>query len=327
MKYKHISLEEREKIFAWREARVSMRMIAKRLGRNVGSISREIEKNTKYGKEYLPCYAERRAKRVGEKQRYKAPLKEPLVFLYVREHLKKPYCWSPEKIAGRLPIDHPGHTIDRETIYRYIYGRKQATMKLWTLLRRHRRKRMRKDGRKVKGYTKLATAIHIKDRPQEINERKTLGHWETDNMEGKRSDKTAVSVTVERVTRITRLRKLENHKAATKTAVLIPQLTADNGKTVTMDRGPENSDYETIGREAKVLIYGCEPYHSWEKGTVENTVGRVRWFVPKGSSVDGVSQKKLDEIEDWMNNTPMKILGFLTPNEFLAKIQSSSTNA
>lgn len=325
MKYQHFDLEERENIFAWKEAGISLRTIAKRLGRNVGNISREIKRNTRYGKKYIPCHAHKRAVRVGERQRYKAPLKEPLVFLYVREHLRKPYKWSPETIAGRLSIDCPGYTIDDDTIYEYVYGKKQKRKKLWNLLRLHRKRRMKHHGRKVKQYARLATAIPIKDRPQEINERKSAGHWETDNMEGKKSDTTGVSVTVDRLTKIIRLRKLSDHKAATKTTALIPQLQQDKAKTVTLDRGPENSDHETITKTTNVLVYGCEPYHSWEKGTVENTVGRVRWFIPKGSSVDGINQKRLDQIEDQMNNTPRKILGFLTPNEFNARIQTAST--
>ena len=71
-------------------------------------------------------------------------------------------------------------------------------------------------------------------------------------------------------------------------------------------------------------VYACDPYHSWEKGTVENTIGRVRRFLPKGKSVDGVSQRKLDRIEETMNNTPRKCLAYLTPNEYLEKILAAS---
>jgi IS30 family transposase len=332
--FHHLTLEEREKIFVWKQTHISLREIGRRLGRSHTSISRELKINkTGIGKQsrdytlfrYLPCKAQNKSIKRAVKQRSKAPLKGPLIFLYVREHLRKPYFWSPETIAGRLTIDYPGNKITKETIYSYIYGKKQRRMKLWKHLRLHRMKRMKKDGRKVHSYAKLASAIPIEKRPAAANKRTELGHFETDNLEGKRSDKTSISVTVDRLSRIARLRKLKDHKAKTKTAALIPQLQKDYGKTVTLDRGPENSDHESITRETTIPVYACNPYHSWEKPTVENTNGRIRWFIPKGVSIDHITQSDLNCIEDQMNNTPRKILGFLTPNEYLKKIQSSSS--
>lgn len=322
--YSHLSLQEREQLFAWKESGTSLRGIAKRLGRNVGTISREWKRHTKYGKTYLPCLAQQRADRIATKQRYHAPLKEPLIFLYVREHLREPYHWSPETIAGRLGREHPGSSVDPETIYRYIYGKKQRRMKLWRYLRRHRKRRMKKDGRKVQQYARLATAIPISIRPGLIHERKRLGDWESDNMEGKRSDTTGISVSVDRLSRVVRLRKLTDHRSPTKADALLDQWTDDVVHSVTVDRGSENSDHERLTNTRQIAVYACAPYHSWEKGTVENTVGRVRWYIPKGESVDPITQEDLTVIEDQMNNTPRKCLGFLTPNEFLEKIHPAS---
>ena len=103
--YKHLSLPEREKLYAWKMSGVSISQIAKRLGRNKGTVSRELDRHTKYGRKYLPCLAQRQADKKGDRQRRRAPLKSPLVFLYVRKHLREDQ-WSPEIIAGRLPIDH-----------------------------------------------------------------------------------------------------------------------------------------------------------------------------------------------------------------------------
>ena len=95
-------------------------------------------------------------------QRRRARLKNHLVFLYVREHLRPPHSWSPETIAGRLPIDHPGESICTETIYRYIYlNPKTKREKLWKYLKLHRKKRMKVNGRKVKGYTRLSEAVPV----------------------------------------------------------------------------------------------------------------------------------------------------------------------
>lgn len=327
--FKHLSLEERERYFVWKTQGVSLREIGRRLGRSHSTFSREPKRNAKYGQPYIPCRADRKAKKRAFKQRYRAPLKEPLIFLYVRTRLRDRQ-WSPEIIAGRLPIDHPGYTINDETIYRYVYGKKQRRMKLWEHLMLHRKKRMQKDGRKVHAYGRLSEAISIKERPAIITARQRAGDWETDTMEGKRSDTSAVSVTVDRMTRITRLWKLADHTAASKAEVLLVQMKRENPLlrgSVTCDRGPENSNHADITDMHHMPIYVCDPYHSWEKGTVENTIGRIRRYIPKGKSVDLVSQKKLNLIEEMMNNTPRKCLGYLTPNEFLEKILLASHTA
>lgn len=326
-KYKHLKLEEREKIYALKEKGLSLRGIAKEVGHNVSTISRELSRHTKYGKEYIPCVAQREAERVAIRQRSRARLKNPLVFLYVRQHLRPPYSWSPETISGRLTIDHPEESICPETIYRYIYlNPKTKREKLWRYLPLHRKKRMRKNGRKVKGYTKLSEAIPVPKRSDTINNRKEPGHWETDNMEGKKSDKTSISVTVERVARKTRLGKLKDHKSKSKTDIVVKQLKNEGNnfvRSITMDRGPENAGYKTIGKKLGADIYGCTPYHSWEKGTVENMIGRIRRHIPKGTSVDIISQEYLILLEDKLNNTPRKCLGFLTPNEYWKKMQKA----
>jgi len=324
--FKHLSLEERELYFLWKNQGVSLREIGRRLGRSHSTFVRELKRNAKYGKPYLPCLADRKAKRRAFKQRYKAPLKNPLIFLYVRVKLRDEK-WSPETISGRLSLDHPGYSIDDETIYRYVYGRKQSRMKLWKKLVLHRRRRMKKDGRKVKAFGRLPEAIPIDKRPDIINDRLRPGDWETDNMEGKRSDDSAVSVTVDRMMRIVRLRKLTDHKAQSKSDSLVVQFKKENSLlrgSLTVDRGPENSEHKTITEVHFMPVFACNPYHSWEKGSVENTIGRIRRYIPKGRSVDGVTQETLSRIENLMNNTPRKCLGYLTPNEYLEKILFAS---
>jgi IS30 family transposase len=146
-------------------------------------------------------------------------------------------------------------------------------------------------------------------------------------MEGKRSDRTAVSVTVERVTRLTSLAKLANHRADTKSATVVKGLSRQVTKSITADRGPENRKHQLITKRLDVPVYFCNAYHSWEKGTVENTVGRVRRFLPKGMSLDTVSRKQIKLIELTLNNTPRKCLGFLTPCEKLEQLQINNSGA
>src|SRR3989304_4856382 len=101
MRYKHLSLEEREKFYALKEQGFSLREIGRRLGRSHATFSREPKRNAKYGVSYLPCRAQKLCDKRALKQRYKAPLKNPTVFLHVREHLRG--GWTPDEIAGRLP--------------------------------------------------------------------------------------------------------------------------------------------------------------------------------------------------------------------------------
>lgn len=315
--FKHLSLEEREKYFAWKEVGLSLRDIGRRLGRSHSTFSREPKRNAKYGKLYIPCLAQKQADRVGERQRRKAPLKSPLIFLYVRKHLREDQ-WSPEQIAGRLPIDYPGNYVHFETIYRYIYRSRNKSFNYRQYLTLKRGKRMKKLGRKVKRLGKIPGATSIDLRSKRVQGRKQPGHWETDNIEGKRSDKTAVSVTVERMARYTKLAKLENHRSATKISSVAQQLNLFPEVlrgTMTADNGAENTNHRDFAKQTNMSVYFCHAYHSWEKGTVENMVGRVRRFISKGETLDTVTKEQISSIEERLNSTPRKCLKFLTPSE------------
>ena len=335
MKFKHLSLEEREKFFAWKEQRVSLREIGRRLGRSHSTFVREIKRNkTGHGRcsneylsmVYLPCKAQRKADKRAAKQRYQAPFKNPLVFLFVRENLRAGR--TPDEIAGRLPIIHPGYSVSYETIYRYIYSKQMRRYKYWQYLTLGRKKRMKKNGRGVHRNSKIPGSISIDLRPEIVSSRSRVGDWETDNVIGKQTDKTALSVTVERVTRLTLLTRLSDRLAVTKRDALVRRLGIFPDKirlTLTADNGSENSLHQQISRELSLLMFFCHAYHSWEKGTVENMNGRIRRFVPKGVSIDDLTDKQIKEVEIRLNSTPRKCLGYLTPQEKMVQLQSSTS--
>jgi IS30 family transposase len=322
MKYKHLSLAEREVLVISRSQGISLRKIAQKLGRNQSSLSRELQRNINYGNEYfgnkyLPCRAQLLAEKRGLKQRHKAPLKEPLIWLYVREHLRKPYFWTPEEISKRLPLEYRGKYICTESIYQYIYSREGKRYKFWQFLPNGRKKRMKKLGRKVQRSGKIPGSISIEKRPKYIQKRKQFGHWETDNVIGKNTDAYALSVTVERSTRFTILSKVQR-SASSKTAGLVNRLLKyPQGvrKTITTDNGAENSYHSQVTTLTGMKVFFCHAYHSWEKGTVENTNGRIRRFVPKGLSIDQIPDQYIKELENRLNNTPRKCLNYLTPQE------------
>jgi IS30 family transposase len=238
----------------------------------------------------------------------------------VREKLRE--GWSPEIISGRIGIDNPGYSIHHETIYSYIYARCNRRLHLEKYLTLKRRKRRRQRGRGVQTYSKIKNAISIEKRPKKVERRKEVGHWETDLMEGPRRSKVVVQANVERKTRFVVVSKSSGKTADTNSKLLITRLgkfPPKALKTITGDNGPENSDHQVVSKNLKVQFYFCHPYHSWEKGTGENTIGRLRRYIPKGVCIGKYSHKQIQQIEDRMNGTPRKCLNYLTPREALCK--------
>lgn len=326
--YTHLRLAEREQLFSWYEQGVSLREIGRRLNRSDTSIGRELKRNKKltHGLEkvsgkYLPCVAQEKADKRKREQRSQASWKGPAVLTYIAEKLK--LGWSPETIAGRLSIDHPELHICHETIYRLIYERQNKKYKLWEYLTVKRKKRMKKFGRKVHREGRIPEAVSIDLRPKHIAKRKQVGHWETDNVIGKISDDAALSVSVERKTRLTVMTKLKNKKADEKLKVLFARLSVlpqHLRKTMTTDNGKENTRHKQLTESLDMPVYFCHAYASWEKGSVENMNGRIRRYIPKGISIDTISEKTIRSIEWKLNTTPRKCLNWKTPLEALEEI-------
>jgi len=327
---------ERELLYGWRKEKVSLREIGRRLGRDHTSLSDELKINKTgkgkrsheyFSQEYLPGLAHAKAEKRALKQRQKAPLKEVAIFLYVRQHLRKPYFWTPEQISGKLSLEIPGKSINIETIYQYIYSKGAKRYKLWQLLTCQRKKRMKKNGRTVQRSGKIPGSISIDLRPEAVSLRERAGDWETDNLGGKTTDRTALSVTVERLSRYTILTKLTNRLAVTKKDALVRRLGIYPQQvrlTLTTDNGSENSQHKEISEALNLIMYFCHAYHSWEKGSVENINKRIRRFIPKGQSIDTVSKTRIKQIEWILNHTPRKCLGYLTPQEKMLELLKSS---
>jgi transposase, IS30 family len=322
MKYKHLSLEEREYLMVGLAQGLSFRQISKGVMRSHTTLSREFKHNQQHqGREpmgkYVACKAQVKTQKRASEQRQKNPLKCPFVYLYVREKLR---CrWSPEQISGRLSLEYPKYSIHHETIYRYIYSRPvRNKYKLYEYLPLQRNKRMAKGGRSIKRTSRLGIPS-IDLRPVEVASRHQVGHWETDNMEGLKSDKQVVSVTVERKIRFVhlspvRLDSLSKAKGVIDGLSMYPSLLRNS---ITFDNGPENGSWRKIEQQLAIHAYVCHPYHSWEKGTVENIIGRLRRYLPKKQTLSTVTNQELSWIQDQMNHTPRKCLGFKTPHEVM----------
>jgi len=313
-RYVHLSLLERERLFGLLKQGKSLRFIGKILGRNHTSLAREIKRNSKYGRAYIPCRAHARYEKVTVRQRRKGPLKNPGVYLYVRENLRKGL--SPEAIAGRLSLDIPGESITAETIYQYIYETGKRRKQFAPHLTHAHTKRRKQTGRSVQKTPRIPYAQSIDSRPKKINVRENIGHWETDLMEGPRSTGRALSVTVERKSRYVTIEMVGNKTAKEKDKSIddvLKRFPKRMVSTITVDNGSENTGCHTWG----VPVYRCNPYHSWEKGTVENTIGRIRRYIPKGTDLAQYTSHDIRRLENLINNTPRKCLNFLTPQESL----------
>ncbi len=316
-----ITPQERDQIALWHGQEISLREIARRLQRNVSTISREISRN-RFGEYYIAIHAQARASKRVVKARKRHPLKNKSVYSYV---LKKLRCgWSPEQISGRLKLKKPGNSywqISHETIYQFVFASENKNKLLWEYLPRKQRKRKQKQGRKCH-RSRIPDRVSIHERPQEAESRQVFGHWEGDSIEGK-AHKGGIHTEVERKTRFimaSLLDTLTADETARVASNMYRDLPIQAKKTTTVDNGKEFVRHRQFG----VPVYFADPYSSWQRGTNENSNGLIRRYLPKKTDLTKVTQKELDAIIQELNNRPRKCLGFRTPLEaFEEEVQIS----
>src|SRR5512147_437678 len=211
--YKHLSLHEREHLAQLHWEGKSLGEIAEALGRNKSSISRELARNSAPQHDrYTPCRAHARSCERKTEANTHERLKNDLIRRYVRQGLAM--GWSPEQIAGRLPKDHPGQSINHEAIYQFIYHRQTPDrLEMINQLRRaHKKRRNKGIGRKER-KTKIPNRIPIDARPKSVESRRYYGHWEGDSLVSRKS-KAALNSLVERKSRLVLITKLQRKSAA-----------------------------------------------------------------------------------------------------------------
>lgn len=316
--YKHLSFKERVSIELYRNDSLGVNQIAKKLNRSPSTISREIKRNpwefmnTQYNSTGAQRYYKTRIKTATKRVSFMI-LTE--VQIYVESRIK--LGWSPEIIAGRMKFENYEYPVSHETIYQYIYKKKPELIKY---LRWNRKKRQKR-GKTAKNH--LPNRVFIDERDESINNREEIGHWEGDTMESSRKGKSHLNVLVERKMKLTKISRIEN-KTPDETKKKV--IKVFNGfpeklrKTITLDNGIENRDHEKIAKTLNMRIFFCHPYCGWEKGTVENTIGLIRYYLPKKTNLDNISDERIAEIEALLNNRPRKILGFKTPLEALESV-------
>lgn len=312
--YRHLTEHERDLIAVLKGEGTSLRDIARTLGRDPGTISRELRRNAPpiHRGYYLPHRAHARYVARNQRRAQRPRLKEPYTRAYVRERIRS--GWSPELTAGRWNRLHPERSISHEAIYQWIYAEERTLISC--LVRAHKKRQRRGYSRKhVK--THIPARIPIAERPKIVEMRRQAGHWESDTAVSRQS-LAALQVSVERKTRYSKLAKLQRKTAsACATAInrRLSQYPQRLRRTITRDNGTENTDHERVNAVLGTRSYFCAPFHSWERGTNESTIGLVRRFLPKKTDFAIVSDKKLRKIERWLNNRPRKCLKYRTPAE------------
>jgi len=310
--YVHLSAYERLQIYQLSQEGLSQAEIARRLGRHKGTINRELRRN-EAPTGYLPDLAQRRYQARRQRCRPKPRLAERTLRRTVILLLQQ--GWSPEQIAGRLRLEHGQTVVNHETIYRFVYdsplGRQE---RLYQYLRRGQKKRRRSQGRGVRA-SPIAQRTFIEARPLAASQRTQTGHWETDSLLF--PEEQALNVLVDRRSRFTVLTRLEGKTARDTCQVLVERLSALPHRSLTADNGSENADHTRVSEELQIPFFFCHPYHSWEKGTVENTNGLIRRYLPRNTDLSRIAQEDLDAIADELNQRPRKCLGFRIPSEVL----------
>ena len=330
--YSQLSEQERVQIFHLHANGISARAMGKKIGRHHSTISRELSRNSKATKQYAGGYEPLRAHGLAQRRRqwdcrFKLE-RQPDLQAHVKQCLAMEQ--SPEQIAGRLAREKGSMQISHESIYRFIEHRVRAKDYTWhKLLPRakfYRGRRPRKGGPPSKTFTDY---VSIDDRPEAVEARWNFGHWETDLM-AFRHNTEVLLVTHERKSRM-KFAWIQPNKGAEAVRIKMCEhllaLPKKLRRSITYDNGTEFAQHHLINKATGTKSYFCHTHSPWQKGGVENAIGRMRRCLPRKTKISDMSQNQIAAITERHNNTPRKCLAYLTPKEVWTKCIKSSTVA
>lgn len=352
--YKQLVRDQRASIAALSKEGMSMRQIASAVGVNPSTVSRELKRNRfKQTQLYSPSTAQKLSKqrRVNTNKDQIKITRGSRLWEHVVTKMTVDN-WSPQQIAGRMKVDwdklhnsdNPDapnpleHTVTHETIYKWLYNLAkdknqkdnpqkdnpnyqqdlELKNKLTLTLRYNKGKYRRRHGtRKRRQECEEMKKNRIDTRPTIIETRERIGDWEGDTIVG--GEKTQHILThVDRRSGYLLADKLDHATAAEtqlKTLARFRLLPIDKKHSLTYDNGVQFSLHQGTEQKSGIPIFFAYPYHSWERGTNENTNGLLRQYYPKGSMFSHVTQPQLDQTVNLINNRPRKRLNYLTPYE------------
>ena len=308
MNYTHLSIEERACLRKYYVEGKSYREIARLLGRNVSTISREIARNYTHRYDINTYYPHTAQKKylLHRSFCHRGMFWNEEVIAYINEKLQ--LTWSPEQIASTpCHLKIPSF----KTIYRWIYEKYLVNGDVKVLRKKgNTRKRLGNGGR-------FTTGKSIRKRDKSVYNRKEFGHWEADTVvSGRGKTKACFATIAERKTRYYMAVKIPNRNGETMANAIIKALSKlpkSAVKTITCDRGSEFADWRRIEKELNCDMYFADHYCAWQKGTNENLNGLLREFYPKGRDLSRVSEKTLEKNLALINARPKKVLGFKKP--------------
>lgn len=313
---KYVTYSDRLQIEFWLNQGLKGPSIAKKINKDRTVVWREVNRNSG---DYFDYYADR-AEYFSKRRATKTNVKKLVRCQALRDYVVARITeddWSPEQIAGRLrefPGERPeGKTVNHETIYQYVY---EVEPWLYHKLPQQRWSRRKRNSRKEHKPV-IPNRTPISERPEAINERIEVGHFESDSIVGKRH-KQGLSVQYERVIQYIKLHRILNFSATETLEAIqasIASLPEGFVKSFTFDNGTENVRHEALG----LPTYFCDPYKAWQKGGVEQANKLIRRYVPKGTDVRKVTDQRLREIEYKLNNRPRKKLNYRKPIEKLTE--------
>ena len=316
---KQITDDQRNQIYALIKIGFKQKDIAKQLRKDPSSISRELKRNKTKQSRYLPRNAKLKTKerRISANKRFKKIENNEALRRYIVRKLK--LYWSPEQIAGRWNRDHKGKHIGKDSVYKFVYEKRKDLLKYFRCQKgKYRRKY---GGRILDKQREEQRKRRIDQRPEIINLRARIGDWEGDTIRGQGNSGHLIT-NVERkcgyllAGRVDRASVENINEFTFKRFRNIPK---DRKLSITYDNGSEFSGFDTIEEQTGMIAYFAFPYHSWERGTNENTNGLIRQFFPKKSRFDNITKEYLDKVVKLINNRPRKRLKYLTPHEIFKK--------
>lgn len=323
-RYEHLSLRERVRIDLWRIEGRSLRWIGRELGRSASTIGRELQRNGRTTKQWRGSYDGERAHGLAlRRRRWDARFKlarQPDLRERVRNDLAMGR--SPEQIAGRLTLEQGRTPISHESIYRFIYHR-SAQKDYWhRLLPRAKSRRGRLGKRGGSPASRMSRRRPIAQRPAEAQDRCIPGHWEADLMAFSRYGQYLL-ITHERSSRLLTLERLPDKAAATLRRHLSARfacLPKTLRRSLTFDNGTEFALHYKLSCKLSHGTFFCDPHAPWQKGGVENAIGRMRRTLPRRTDLTALSVDQLKALVDRYNDTPRKCLAYRTPNEVFSRI-------
>ena len=321
--YCQLTEAERYTLSTLKRARWSLRRIAKFMGRSPSTFSREVRRNAtvddrKPNPLYIPSKAQEQAN--GRRRRSRRVKHHaPEVYAEV-EALLAQEQWSPEQIASQLP-ERIGVRLSHMTIYRHV----RRDQRLGGVMFQHLRqsgKRRRKRTYVPEKRGKLANKPMIDSRPEAIEHRQEIGHWEGDTVMGSAGERCCLLTLVERAAGFAKIVRLPHRtvRAVNRAMIQLIRSSSLPFKTITWDNGTEFHGYRQIEEATGVQCFFAYPHHPWERGSNENFNGLIRQYFKKRKSLAGKRQSDCDEVAAKLNSRPRKRYGFKTPIERMQQL-------